>query len=75
MSFIEVLEAEDENITLRVTTAAGSKAEEVELFEKLDQVQQGAESKKITFTYTFDQTKEKLGAALDLELINISGVI
>ena len=75
MSFIELLEPEDENITLQVTTAAGSKAEEVELSEKLDQVQQGAESKKITFTYTFDQTKEKVGAALDLELINISGVI
>ena len=57
MSFIELLEPEDEGIALQVITAAGSDEEEVELSEKLDQVQEGATAKRISFTYTFDRTK------------------
>lgn len=57
MSFIELLEPEDQGISLQVITAAGSNEEEVELSEKLDQVQEGATAKRISFTYTFDRTK------------------
>ena len=57
MSFIELLEPEDEGIALQVITAAGSDEEEVELSEKLDQVQEGATAKRVSFTYTFDRTK------------------
>ncbi len=57
MSFIEILEPENGDIALHVVTAAGSDGEEVELSEKLDQVQEGATAKKIAFTYTFDRMK------------------
>ena len=57
MSFIELLEPEDDGIALQVITAAGSDEEEVELSEKLDQLQEGAMAKRVSFTYTFDRTK------------------
>jgi ATP-dependent Lon protease len=57
MSFIEMLDGADKDITLKVVTAAGSHEEEVELSEKLDQVQLGALAKKIDFSYTFDSSK------------------
>jgi ATP-dependent Lon protease len=57
MSFIEMLDGEDVEVSLNVITAAGSNEEEVELSEKLDQVQSGASAKKIEFSYTFDSSK------------------
>jgi len=57
MSFIEILETGDEQISFELTTAAGSPEEEVELSEKLDQVQNGALARNINFTYTFDSGK------------------
>ena len=57
MSFIEILEAEEKPLSFKLITAAGSQEEEVELSEKLDQVQAGATAKKINFTYEFDSTK------------------
>lgn len=57
MSFIEMLDGGDSEISLKVITAAGSQEEEVVLSEKLDQVQEGAIAKKISFSYTFDSSK------------------
>jgi len=57
MSFIEMLDGGEEPLALKVITAAGSHGEEVELSEKLDQVQEGAAAKKIAFSYTFDSSK------------------
>jgi ATP-dependent Lon protease len=57
MSFIEMLDSADADLTLKLVTAAGSHEEEVELSEKLDQVQSGATAKKIAFSYTFDSSK------------------
>jgi ATP-dependent Lon protease len=57
MSFIEMLDGGEESLALKVITAAGSHGEEVELSEKLDQVQEGATAKKIAFSYTFDSSK------------------
>jgi len=57
MSFIEMLDGSDAELTLQLVTAAGSHEEEVELSEKLDQVQIGATAKKIAFSYTFDSSK------------------
>lgn len=57
MSFIEMLEADDNPLSLNLITAAGSHEEEVELSDKLDQVQAGAVAKKIEFSYEFDSTK------------------
>ena len=56
LSFIELLQPEDEPLSLQVITAADSSAEEVQISEKLDQVKQSAEEKKITFSYKFDPT-------------------
>ena len=57
MSFIEMLDGADGGIALEVVTAAGSQEEEVELSEKLEQVQEGAAAKKIVFTYNLDSSK------------------
>ena len=57
MSFIEVLDTEHGGLTLQVITAAESNEEEVQLSEKLDQLQESATAKKVTFTYSFDRTK------------------
>jgi ATP-dependent Lon protease len=57
MSFIEMLDGAEGEISLKVITAAGSQEEEVELSEKLEQVQEGAVAKKIAFSYTFDSSK------------------
>ncbi len=57
MGFLEMLDGEDGEVAVHLVTAAGSPEEEVELSEKLDQVQAGAIAKKIDFTYTFDSTK------------------
>jgi len=57
MSFIEMLDVGESELTLRLVTAAASNEEEVQLSEKLEQVQEGAVSKKITFSYTFDSSK------------------
>ena len=57
MSFIEMLDGNEEPLALKVITAAGSHEEEVELSEKLDQVQAGATAKKIEFSYEFDSSK------------------
>jgi len=57
MSFIELLDPEDGSLTLQVITAADSNEEEVQLSEKLDQLQESANAKKVTFTYSFDRTK------------------
>ncbi len=54
LSFIELLQPDDEPLSLQVITGADSSAEEVQISEKLDQVKQSAEEKKITFTYKFD---------------------
>ena len=57
MAFIEVIDDSDEEIEFKLTTAAGSEMEEVELSEKLDQIQQSAFGKKVNFHYTFDSVK------------------
>lgn len=57
MGFLEMLDGEDGEVAVHLVTAAGSPEEEVELSEKLDQVQAGAIAKKIDFTYTLDSTK------------------
>ena len=57
MSFIELVDPETGNERLDLVTAAGSNEEEVELSAKLDQVQESANAKKITFGYRFDRTK------------------
>lgn len=57
MGFLEMLDGEEGEVAVHLVTAAGSPEEEVELSEKLDQVQAGAIAKKIDFTYTFDSTK------------------
>lgn len=57
MSFIEMLDGTDAELALKLITAAGSHEEEVELSEKLDQVQSGATAKKIAFSYSFDSSK------------------
>jgi ATP-dependent Lon protease len=57
MSFIELLEPEDEGVNLHLITAAESQEDEVELSAKLDQVQEGANAKKVNFDYVFDRTK------------------
>lgn len=57
MSFIEMLEGDDKPLGLKLVTAAASREEEVELSEKLDQVQAGATAKKIEFSYEFDSSK------------------
>jgi len=57
MSFIEMLDGSDDALTLKVITAAGSYEEEVDLSEKLDQVQAGALAKRIEFSYEFDSSK------------------
>ena len=56
LSFIELLQPEDESLSLQVITAADSSAEEVQISEKLDQVKQSAEEKKIAFSFKFDPT-------------------
>jgi len=57
MAFIEILDGEDGEIALSVVTSAGSPEEEVELSEKLDQVEEGARAKRIDFSYDFDPSK------------------
>jgi ATP-dependent Lon protease len=57
MSFIDLVDPEAGNVKLDLITAAGSNEEEVELSAKLDQVQESANAKKITFGYRFDRTK------------------
>jgi ATP-dependent Lon protease len=57
MSFIEMLAGDDNPLALKLITAAGSHEEEVELSEKLDQVQAGATAKKIEFSYVLDSSK------------------
>ena len=57
MSFIELLDPDNGGLNLQVITAADSNEEEVQLSEKLDQLQESANSKKVTFTYSFDRTK------------------
>jgi ATP-dependent Lon protease len=57
MSFIELLTPEDGHSNLEVITGAGSPEEEVELSEKLDQIQESSDSKKLTFSYRFDRSK------------------
>jgi ATP-dependent Lon protease len=57
MSFIDLVDPEAGNVKLDLITGAGSNEEEVELSAKLDQVQESANAKKITFCYRFDRTK------------------
>jgi hypothetical protein len=57
MSFIDLVDPEAGSVKLALITAAGSNEEEVELSAKLDQVQESANAKKITFGYRFDRTK------------------
>ncbi len=57
MSFIELLDPEADGIKFQLITSTDSPEEEVELSSKLDQVQEGANAKKIQFTYAFDGTK------------------
>jgi len=52
-----MLDGAEGEISLKLITAAGSQEEEVELSEKLEQVQAGAAAKKIAFSYTFDSSK------------------
>jgi ATP-dependent Lon protease len=57
MSFIDLVDPEAGNVKLDLITAASSNEEEVELSVKLDQVQESAIAKKITFCYRFDRAK------------------
>jgi ATP-dependent Lon protease len=57
LSFIDLLDPELGNVKLDLITATGSNEEEVELSAKLDEVQESANAKKITFGYRFDRTK------------------
>ncbi|MBV8216445.1 MAG: BREX system Lon protease-like protein BrxL [Verrucomicrobia bacterium] len=56
-SFIDIVDPEVGNVSLDLITAAASNEEEVDLSAKLDQVQESANAKKITFSYRFDRTK------------------
>ena len=56
LSFIELLEPEDEPLSLHVVTAADSQLDEVAASAKLDEVKQSAEEKKLVFSYVFDST-------------------
>lgn len=57
ISFIELLDPEDGPISFHLISAAASNEEEVELSEKLDQLQESASAKRVTFSYAFDRAK------------------
>jgi ATP-dependent Lon protease len=57
MAFLELLDGSDHEIEFKLITAAGSDEAEVELSEKLDQIQKSALGKKVRFAYSFDSTK------------------
>jgi len=57
MSFIDLLDPDNGALTLQVITAADSNEEEVPALGKTDQLQESANAKKVTFTYSFDRTK------------------
>lgn len=57
IAFIELLDGSDQEVDFHLITALNSQETEVELADKLDQIQVSASSKKIHFTYAFDSNK------------------
>lgn len=57
IAFIELLDAGDAEIGLKLISAAGSPEAEVELSDKLEQIQKSALGKKVRFEYSFDSVK------------------